>query len=185
MRHFGNPVWETIMLKQTALLKTINEGHPHLAGALIASWGKPEFDGRVDELLSDWVSGTGPRLSAKVASALTRLKQEHDLDFPQHASRPKAAPDAEVLTQTAQFRIINQRFPHIGRALKRLWGGTEFSKFIVSLFNDTRNGTRQGFPATIAVHLFRLIQAHDKSFPPAKEVISDIWSLGANESLAS
>lgn len=172
------------MLKEIGLLRTINEFHPQMAGTLIASWGKPEFDWRIDELLRGWVSGTGRQISAKIASALSRLKQEHDLDFPQHATRPKEAPASLGLTKTIQFKLIDQRFPHIGKQLKHLWGGPDFSAHIVYLLNDTRNGTRQGFPGDVALALFRLIQLHDHKFPPPAEDVRDIWSLGANESLA-
>lgn len=82
-----------------------------------------------------------------------------------------------MLTQDPKFSLINERFPHIGHKIEKLWGQTECNAYLTELFTDTRGTTRQGFPPDVASALFKLWQDHEDSFPGERIIVQDIWSL--------
>ena len=71
------------------------------------------------------------------------------------------------------FKLVNSRFPHIGKKIEFLWGEREFDTMINKLFSDTRGDTRQGFPLEIADALLKLMMLHDTEFPYYKDI--DAW----------
>ena len=79
-----------------------------------------------------------------------------------------------MLADNENFLLVNEQFPHIGRKLELLWGHKECADFLHSLFHDTRDGQRQGFPKPVASALFKLLVLHDELFPP-KVAPGDIW----------
>lgn len=56
-------------------------------------------------------------------------------------------------------------YPHIAAKIKALWGTKECRVLLMSLMNDSRGGTRAGFPLSIGKIIISLLQAHDESFP--------------------
>lgn len=73
------------------------------------------------------------------------------------------------------FLIIKQEFPRIGTGLELRWGTADFEPYIISLLNDTRDHTRQGFPRTVYDSLNRLLITHHKLFPGKRIQSNDIW----------
>jgi hypothetical protein len=65
-------------------------------------------------------------------------------------------------------------YPHI-RQLDELWGTRDGREFITRLLNDTRDGTRRGFPSDHAKTIVRLLLEHDRAFPQFEESISMLW----------
>lgn len=65
-------------------------------------------------------------------------------------------------------------FPHLEK-LEKLWGSKDGRDFINALLNDTRGGTRQGFPAEHAVTILRLLLEHDALFPQFDDSTAPIW----------
>lgn len=62
-----------------------------------------------------------------------------------NASPPGAA-EMAMLDDDVRFRLINQRYPHIGKRLRELWETEEFGDYIDQLLGDTRGGTRARKP---------------------------------------
>ena len=81
------------------------------------------------------------------------------------------------LEADANFRVISQCHPHIGKKLKDAWATCLFSPFINELFRDSRGGTRQGFAKEVSMALFRLQEEHDRLFPETVREMPDIWAL--------
>lgn len=65
-------------------------------------------------------------------------------------------------------------YPHLAR-IDELWGTRDCREFIVRLMNDTREGSRRGFPGKHARTILRLLIEHDQRFPEFEENISMIW----------
>jgi hypothetical protein len=82
-----------------------------------------------------------------------------------------------VLSKNQHFKLIYERYPHIGERIKLMWGERECNVYMSELFNDTRGATRQGFPVEIASALFKLMQEHEYRFPGKRVVVHDIWNL--------
>ena len=80
-----------------------------------------------------------------------------------------------IMTDNVNFKIVNEKFPHIGKSIDLMWGTPECSMYINRLMNDTRDGQRQGFPSEVASALFKLLNVHDSVFPNAALRITDIW----------
>jgi hypothetical protein len=70
-----------------------------------------------------------------------------------------------VLDANPHFIAINDAFPHIGNRLKLCWGHQEFFSYLHHLLNDTRGGTRKGFPAEVLLALQSLSDEHDEAYP--------------------
>jgi hypothetical protein len=73
------------------------------------------------------------------------------------------------------FQLIEGAFPHIGTKLALLWGHPEFHSFVQRLEQDTRQGSRAGFPADILFAMARLVLAHDAAFPGQAPSGPSIW----------
>ena len=76
---------------------------------------------------------------------------------------------------TQQIASIGKSFPRIGATLALFWGEKEFAPYIDGLLNDTRSGTRQGFPPDVTEQLMTLLNAHDTAFPQYAKLYTDIW----------
>lgn len=163
------------MQREIQLFRIVGTQAPNLVANLIELWGKQEFRRQVEELLR----GRGPAgtpLTPDLTTALAELRTEHDRQFPQYATEPEAVTVPDTLAGNQHFAVINERFPRIGNRLARLWASTRFSAEVNDLLNDTRAGSRQGFPPEVAMALFSLIQDHDKAFPQFVFQSKDIWS---------
>ena len=63
------------------------------------------------------------------------------------------------------FEVLNNEFPRLGRRLFLIWGTKESRDMLCELINDTREGTRRGFPDDVATAIICLLKDHDKQFP--------------------
>lgn len=89
-----------------------------------------------------------------------------------------------MVTETDEFKQINESFPHVGKALSMFWGSQEFVDYTDRLFFDTRDGARQGFPKPTLSAMHKLCELHDKTFPQfAKVKENDIpFTFGSKRS---
>lgn len=74
-----------------------------------------------------------------------------------------------MIEHDLNFKIVNMAFPHIGKNIRLLWGHPEFALYIAKLMADTRNGQRKGFPDDVHDSMLRLLERHDRDFPPPPE----------------
>jgi hypothetical protein len=56
-------------------------------------------------------------------------------------------------------------YPRIAVRIRTLWGTKECRELLMSLLNDSRDGTRAGFPVSIGHILISLLNDHDAMFP--------------------
>ena len=81
-------------------------------------------------------------------------------------------------TENANFTIVHNAFPRIGDKLQLLWGQPEFSAYMTGLLQDTRDGTRKGFPADVFFALDALAEFHYQQHPHLRPP-SDAWASEA------
>ena len=165
------------MLADNEAFGLVNQRFPHIGQRLTASWGQPGFVAYVDGLVNVAPDALRQGFAPEIVAALLALKQDHDREFPQRVAAPPPGSNPEGLVGNEHLDEVNRHFPHIGRQLRVLWGGQDFSEYVNRLLTDTRGGTRQGFPSEVALALFKLIQEHDREFPEHAIEIQDIWSL--------
>ena len=137
---------------------------PHIAARLVAAWGQKGFASYIDGLLQTRREGQALGFPPEIIAALNELRAWHARVHDAEESEP-AMPAADVrrLEADANFRVINQCHPHIGKKLKDAWATCLFSPFINELFRDSRGGTRQGFAK---------VDIYKTSFRPMKHTLS-------------
>lgn len=162
------------MLKESESFKLIDASFPHIGKRIFVLWGRADLIPYLNDLIIDARDDPALGFSTAVEAALHGLRERHDRDFPRQLGQP----ERHVLSENDQFKTVNTAFRRIGRRLKDLWGGPELSAYINTLLQDTRDGTRQGFPPEVATALFRLMQKHDADFPEHVVPVADIWILG-------
>lgn len=82
--------------------------------------------------------------------------------------------ETAVISKNIDFQRINKKFPHIGTKIFYLWTTDGLSPYLSDVLTNRRGGERQGFPADIAMALFRLQQEHDTLFPPATRKAANV-----------
>lgn len=162
-------------MERTDLLRQLNQSLPDVVERSITLWGSGEHNVYLSVLISDAAKGTDKRITESAIVLLSRLKALHDREYPQLSAQ--SAPVCEKLAQNKDFRTINARFPHIGKRLAECWGHKSFGGYVDSLMNDTRGGTRRGFPPDVAFSLFHLSEAHSLEYPQFDANSSDAWEL--------
>lgn len=165
------------MLDDDVRFRLINQRYPHIGKRLLELWETDEVGDYIDKLLGDTRGGSRAGFPEDVVAMLEALRIVHLRLHPRTPQTPTPTSVAAVLAENENFRIVDARFPHIGKKLAGLWSSHDFSVFINELFRDTRGGTRQGFPKDVSVALFRLMQDHDRLYPEAAYEVQDIWSL--------
>lgn len=163
------------MLDDDVRFQLINQRYPHIGKRLLALWETGGIDEYISELLGDTRGGSRTGFPKDVVATLEALRIAYLRLHPRAAPAPVSV--AATLADNENFRIVNERFPHIGKKLAGLWSSHDFSPFINELFRDTRGGTREGFPKDVSVALFRLMQDHDRLYPEVAYEAQDIWSL--------
>jgi hypothetical protein len=73
--------------------------------------------------------------------------------------------ETAVISKNIDFQRINKKFPHIGTKIFYLWTTDGLSPYLNDVLTNRRGGERQGFPADIAMAIFRLQQEHDSLYP--------------------
>lgn len=63
---------------------------------------------------------------------------------------------------TSEFFTL---YPHIAVKIRALWGTKECRVLLMSLLNDSREGSRAGFPPNIGTTIISLLKVHDVKFP--------------------
>lgn len=165
------------MLDQDVRFQFISQRYPHIGKKLLSLWETQWIGDYFKELLGETPGSSRSAFPKDIVAVLEELRSTHpklQVDRPQ---APGAVSINATLAENENFRIVNERFPHIGKKLAGLWSTYAFSLFINELFRDTRGGTRQGFPKEISVALFRLMQEHDRLHPEVVFEAPDIWSL--------
>ncbi len=66
------------------------------------------------------------------------------------------------LEEDAYFQKVQEKYANIAAKILDFAGNPAFDDFVMSLLNDTRGGSRQGFPDEIGVALMKLTRIHDK-----------------------
>jgi hypothetical protein len=158
------------------LFRVVNAQSPETMEKVITLWGSEALGVFVNDRLKESADASGRPLSADTASALTALIAEHNREFPQFAMLT-AEFSAAHLAKNENYQIVLARIPRIAQRLDSLWGHSEFCTYVHELLNDSRGGSRQGFPDNVAVALFRLVQEHERDFPQYVKNVSEIWSV--------
>jgi hypothetical protein len=168
---------EKAMLDQDVRFQFINQRYPHIGKKLLALWKTEWIGDYFKELIGDTPGSSRSGLPKDILAALEELRAAHPKLRPEQDQIADVDSVEATLAANENFKIVNERFPHIGKKLVGLWSSYAFSLFINELFQDTRGGTRQGFPKEISVALFRLMQDHDRLYPDVVYQAQDIWSL--------
>jgi len=171
---------EKAMIDTDVRFQLINQRYPHIGNKLLALWETEGVGDYISALLGDTRGGSRAGFPEDIVIALQALRSAHLRLHPRAPQSPtptSVAAVATVLAANENFKIVNERFPHIGKKLAGLWSSHDFSTFVNELFRDTRGGTRQGFPKDVSVALFRLMQDHDLLYPEVAYEVQDIWSL--------
>jgi len=80
-----------------------------------------------------------------------------------------------MIKANADFKLINDAFPHIGKKLQLYWGQPEFNTYVEGLQSDTSGTSRAGFPGAILMAILSLARAHDVAYPHLIHQPADIW----------
>lgn len=74
------------------------------------------------------------------------------------------------------IEALKEKFPHVAFKIRMLWGAPQMNNYLQELLSDnSRNGTRKGFPLEIALLLMNLLEKHQRDYP---EYVSDddgVW----------
>lgn len=76
---------------------------------------------------------------------------------------PPATSSADSGPHTDTSALL-ARFPHLRKIVDQ-WGTAACRAYLMGLITDTRDGTRQGFPAEHARTIFKLLHEHDERHP--------------------
>jgi hypothetical protein len=80
-----------------------------------------------------------------------------------------------MIEDNKNYQAVNAAFPHIGKKIKLFWGYPEFVTMMLALQQDSRGGTRKGFPGDVLFALMGLEEDHDLEFPHLKRQIISNW----------
>ena len=162
------------MLEESERFRVIKESTPKIAEEILRIWGTPELVAYINRVIDDARGNPAPGLTAKVELALYGLRKEHEREY----GRRQAVIDGHSLAENEHFRKVDAQHKRIAAQLVKLWGGPDASAYINTLLQDTRGGTRQGFPPEVAKALFKLLQIHDRDYPAHALKVGDIWTGG-------
>jgi hypothetical protein len=84
-----------------------------------------------------------------------------------------------MIEKTAVFKVVNDVFPNVGKAIRIFWGHPEFHEYMDSLQQEKSGKIRAGFPPHILNALVDLACEHDARFPKLLPKQDDIWAVDA------
>ena len=145
----------------------IKDLFPQFGVNLKRHWGKKTFLIYVEELLRDARAGGPKGFPDEAVSALVSLSEQH------RKAHPMLLP---LLDYNADFKVIDQAFPHIGSKIKLYWGQRQFANYMNELLHGTRGGKRRGFPSDVLTALGNLFEQHNKVYPPLLPK-ADVWEM--------
>ena len=64
------------------------------------------------------------------------------------------------MTSQSDLDTINADYPHIGQVLGEKWGSQDIVSYIEQLLQDTRDGSRRGFPFQVMAALVNIQNQH-------------------------
>jgi hypothetical protein len=137
----------------------------------------------IEGLLQDTYKRGNQGFSLEVVEALMNIRAIYEANAPALTTFDPEPPPAPAdqpafdLQASPYFIKVVQRFPHVGKKVEESWGTQALRTYIWDLFQDSRGGTRQGFPPEYASALFRLLDAHDRQYPELIDTSSDIWAV--------
>jgi hypothetical protein len=136
----------------------------------------------IESLLQDTYKRGNQGFTLEVVEALMNIRAIYETNAPVSNTVMPVTPapsdqPAFDLQDSAYFIKIVQRFPHVGKKVEESWGTQALRTYIWDLFQDSRGGTRQGFPPEYASALFRLLDTHDRLYPELVDTTSDIWAV--------
>ena len=74
------------------------------------------------------------------------------------------------------IEVLKSKFPHVAFKIRTLWGFPQMNAYFGELLSDnTRDGTRQGFPMEIALLLMNLSEKHQKDYPEYLSNDDGVW----------
>ena len=156
--------------------RQVSAVRPDIGERVMISWGRAELPGYFREVLACVQPGKDG-WSEALSEVVRALRDLHHQEFPELPASDEAAV-AEMLAANADFRRVNERFPHIGQRILALWGQPPFTAYLQELEHDTRDGKRTGFPPEVLFALFALQETHNREFPALAPKLTDIWTVG-------
>ncbi|WP_297811028.1 hypothetical protein [uncultured Methylophaga sp.] len=81
--------------------------------------------------------------------------------------------DRTKLEENDTYIEIARKYPHIGKKIDAFWGSEFFEPYIDSLFTETRDGQRKGFPMADVMALLSLRLLHESEFDIKRS--RDVW----------
>ncbi len=145
----------------------IKDLFPQFGVNLKRHWGKKTFLIYVEDLLRDARAGGQKGFPSEAETALASLSEQH------RKAHPMLLP---LLDYNADFKVIDQAFPHIGSKIKLYWGQRQFANYMNELLHGTRGGKRRGFPSDVLTALGNLFEQHNKVYPPLLPK-ADVWEM--------
>lgn len=82
------------------------------------------------------------------------------------------------MTTQSDLDTITASYPHIGKMLSEKWGSKDIVSYIEQLLQDTRDGSRRGFPFQVMTALVNIQSQHLQltGAPPDRKEIKDTWA---------
>ncbi len=82
------------------------------------------------------------------------------------------------MTTQSDLDTITASYPHIGKMLSEKWGTKDLVSYIEQLLQDTRDGSRRGFPFQVMAALVNIQGLHLQSAgaPPDRKETKDTWA---------
>ena len=74
-------------------------------------------------------------------------------------------PSTTQIHNYVSYQVLYEELPHIASRLGLLYGTELFSRYILDLLMDSRDGGRKGFPLHVGSALVELSEIHDITFP--------------------
>lgn len=82
------------------------------------------------------------------------------------------------MTTQSDLDTINASYPHIGKVLSEKWETKDIVPYIEQLLQDTRDGSRRGFPFQVMAALVNIQSQHLSltGAAPDPQEIKDTWA---------
>lgn len=152
------------MLINAEDLQVFTPGFPHVAKRINDLWGTAELRTYIKGLLGHSRSGKISRLPKEIESSLSKLLLVHERDFEKIASRRPSEAALKSLKANSHFQIVYEGAPHIARKLLMTWGLPQCDRYLQSVFSDTRDGRRKGFPKKVGDALLQIMYLHEARY---------------------
>jgi|APFre7841882654_1041346.scaffolds.fasta_scaffold211234_1 hypothetical protein len=88
-----------------------------------------------------------------------------------------------MIIDNEDFKCVETKYPHIAKQIMLLWGSFEMNIFFDNILEDTRKGTRLGFPSKDSECLYRLREKHYKLFSNLLNIKKENLTHSENSSI--